>query len=73
MVARDIPVDLGGVTVRSGDIILADEDGVVVVPQEAAEQVLQAALEKVESENQVRDAIRSGMAATAVFEKYGIL
>ena len=34
---------------------------------------LQAAWDKVHAENEVRDAIRSGMAATAVFEKFGIL
>jgi 4-hydroxy-4-methyl-2-oxoglutarate aldolase len=42
-VARNIPVDCGGVTVRPGDIIVADEDGVVVVPQERAAEVLKRA------------------------------
>jgi len=44
-VARDIPVKCAGVTVRPGDIIVADEDGVVVVPAERAEGVLKRALE----------------------------
>lgn len=35
MVAYDVPVDLAGVTVTPGDIILADEDGVVAIPREA--------------------------------------
>jgi 4-hydroxy-4-methyl-2-oxoglutarate aldolase len=42
-VARNIPVECGGVTVRPGDIIVADEDGVVVVPQERAAEVLKRA------------------------------
>src|SRR5580765_4352056 len=42
-VARNVPVECGGVTVRPGDIIVADEDGVVVVPQERAAEVLKRA------------------------------
>jgi 4-hydroxy-4-methyl-2-oxoglutarate aldolase len=44
-VARDIPVTCAGVTVRPGDIIVAGEDGVVVVPADQAEQVLKRAQE----------------------------
>ncbi|MBO0861820.1 MAG: hypothetical protein J2P21_25690 [Chloracidobacterium sp.] len=44
-VTKNIPVDCAGVTARPGDIIVADEDGVVVVPQERAEEVLKKAQE----------------------------
>ena len=37
----NVPVDCGGVTVRPGDIVVGDADGVVVVPQELAETVLE--------------------------------
>jgi 4-hydroxy-4-methyl-2-oxoglutarate aldolase len=42
-VAKNVPVECGGVTVRPGDIIVANEDGVVVVPQERAADVLKQA------------------------------
>jgi regulator of RNase E activity RraA len=41
----NVPVACGGVVVRPGDIIVADRNGVVAVPQEAAEWVLQQAAE----------------------------
>jgi len=42
-VARNIPVECAGVTVRPGDIIVAGEDGVVVVPKENAAEILKRA------------------------------
>ena len=44
-VARQVTVNCGGVTVRPGDILVAGEDGVVVVPQERAGEVLKRAQE----------------------------
>ncbi|MCA9103271.1 MAG: RraA family protein [Planctomycetales bacterium] len=71
--AVDVPVEIGGVTFAPGDLVIADEDGVVVVPQRVEEWVIAAAWKKVHDENITRDAIRSGMSATAAFEKYGVL
>lgn len=73
VISRDSPVQIGSVTIHRGDLILADEDGCVVIPQAIAPQILQAAWDKVHAENTVRDAIRDGMSASAVFEKFGIL
>ena len=42
-VAKNVPVECAGVTVRPGDIIVADEDGVVVVPQDQAARILKEA------------------------------
>ena len=38
------PVTIGGVLVRPGDVVMADGDGVIVVPRERAKEVAQAAL-----------------------------
>lgn len=37
----NVPIACGGVVINPGDIIVADEDGIVVIPQEDAEEVLQ--------------------------------
>ncbi|MNY68094.1 hypothetical protein D3C86_2058020 [compost metagenome] len=52
---------------------MADQDGIVVVPQQVEAQVLAAALEKVSAENVTRDAIRNGMKAVEAYQKFGVL
>jgi regulator of RNase E activity RraA len=69
----DVPVEIGGVRFAPGDLVVADEDGVVVVPHALETAVIRRAWDKVHAENEVRDAIRAGMKATAAFEKYGVL
>jgi regulator of RNase E activity RraA len=73
VVSIDEPVEIGGVTIRSGDLVFADFDGVVVVPQDVEHEAIARAWKKVHDENEVRDAIRGGMKATAAFKKYGVL
>lgn len=46
----NIPISIGGVTVHPGDYIIGDVDGVVVVPQEDAEQIVMAAEAKLEKD-----------------------
>jgi 4-hydroxy-4-methyl-2-oxoglutarate aldolase len=43
------PVTVGGVLVRPGDVVVADGDGVIVVPRERAEEVAKAALTFVDN------------------------
>ena len=50
----DCPVTLGGVSVRPGDFIVGDADGVVVVPAELVVEVLLEAEQVVAEENEVR-------------------
>jgi len=69
----DVPVEVGGVRFAPGDLVVADEDGVVVVPHALETAVIRRAWDKVHAENEVRDAIKGGMKATAAFEKYGVL
>ena len=65
------PVTLGTVTVCTGDYLLGDRDGVVVIPQQLAESVIAKTEEVAQTENQVRDAIRSGMDPVEAYMKFG--
>lgn len=69
----DVPVELDGIQVCPGDLIAADLDGIVIVPQAAEAKVVRAAWDKAHAENRVRDAIRGGMSATTAFATFGIL
>ncbi|MEX0819153.1 MAG: RraA family protein, partial [Pirellulaceae bacterium] len=55
-----MPVELAGVRFAPGDLVFADLDGIVVVPQEVEREAIQRAWDKVHQENQMRDAIRAG-------------
>jgi 4-hydroxy-4-methyl-2-oxoglutarate aldolase len=56
----NVPVSVAGATVRPGDVVVADDDGVVIVPRGRAVEVLSAADARVTKENADRDAYGSG-------------
>jgi len=68
-----VPLEIGGVRLRPGDILFGDIDGVCVVPADAASQVFTKALEKARGEKLVRKALEEGCSAVAAFEKHGIM
>jgi regulator of RNase E activity RraA len=68
-----IPVEIGLVRIRPGDILFGDIDGVLVVPAEVETEVFTRALEKARGEKLVKKAIEEGSSAVEAFEKYGIM
>jgi len=56
----------GGIVVKTGDWIIGDESGVVVVPQEHAVEVANRALDVMERENRIREEIRKGGTLSSV-------
>lgn len=66
-------VAIDGVDIARGDLVVADDDGVVVVPVDVADDVVRLAIEKGEHESQFRRAVRDGMSARVAFETYGVL
>ncbi len=62
-----------GVRVSPGDLVFADQDGVVIIPQSEEETILDAAYEKAKSENRVRAALIEGMSAVEAFNSFGVM
>lgn len=72
VVAYRVPIVIGGVAVYPGDILYADEDGVVVVPQAIEEEIIADSLNKARAEKSLRADLEAGMLAVDAFKKYGI-
>lgn len=73
MVEKDTPVMIAGVTVSSGDWILGDVDGVVVIPARDSDRVFAAALAKIAAEDTTRAELEAGDTLRAVFARHGVL
>jgi 4-hydroxy-4-methyl-2-oxoglutarate aldolase len=67
------PIRCGDATIRPGDLLVADHDGVVVVPAELEEEVLRRALAKIDGEGNMRAELADGLPIGEAFAKYGIL
>lgn len=70
----DCPIEFPNhVIVRPGDIIFGDIDGVIAIPQEREDEIIEKALEKVRAENHLKDDLLAGMSTLEAFKKYGIM
>jgi regulator of RNase E activity RraA len=68
-----VDIECGGVRVSHGDLVLADNDGVAVVPAAAADEVLTLAEEKLTTEDVVREKLAQGLSVREVFAAHGVL
>jgi len=66
-------VEICGVKVSPGDLVVADIDGVVVVPKDVAEEAVNNALDVVSRESRTRDELRDGAGLYDVYKKYGTI
>ena len=67
----DQPIKIGEVTIHSGDLVLGDRDGMVIVPKAQAEEIITASEQAIATENQVRTAILDGVDPQEAYLKYG--
>jgi 4-hydroxy-4-methyl-2-oxoglutarate aldolase len=73
VVAAGEPVRCGGVLVAPGDLVLADEDGVVVVPKDAEADVLRRAVDRATAERTVLEELLAGASLREVWDRWHVL
>jgi regulator of RNase E activity RraA len=67
----DQPIRIGEVTIRAGDYVLGDRDGMVILPAARAEEIVGQAETAIATENKVRTAILEGVDPQEAYLKYG--
>jgi len=73
VINHHLPIKCGGVWINPGDVIFGDNDGVVVIPQDIAVDIIRLSEEKYEKEKQFEEGLRRGATVTEMFEKYRLL
>ncbi len=68
--AMGVPITIGTVTIRSGDYLIADMDGAVVIPHEIAEATITETEKVMAEESDMRSAILSGMDPEQAYLKF---
>ena len=66
------PIEIGGVKIVSGDYVIADIDGVVIIPRSMAEEAITATALKASTETEMRAALMDGMDPVVAYNKYGV-
>jgi regulator of RNase E activity RraA len=73
VMAYDVPIRCGDVLVHPGELVFADYDGIVVIPREVEQQVLELAHDKAGKESLTRQALLEGKTLREVYDTYGVL
>ena len=65
-------IKIGDVKINNGDYVMADIDGVVIIPQDKVLDILEKSEKLINTESQVRKAIREGMDPQEAYIKYSV-
>lgn len=65
------PVSIGEVTIATGDYLLGDRDGVVIIPRDVAEEAVTRTEEVMATESEMRSALVGGMDPVEAYNRYG--
>jgi 4-hydroxy-4-methyl-2-oxoglutarate aldolase len=63
-----VPVTVGGVTVRTGDVVVGDADGVAVLPQQQVGAIVARADARVAKERRILDQLRVGRTTLELYD-----
>jgi regulator of RNase E activity RraA len=69
----DTTVLIGGITVAPGDLVVADIDGVTVVPVDAIDEVAARTIEKATTENHAREMLEGGAFLRDAWDRFRVL
>jgi regulator of RNase E activity RraA len=69
--ALDVPVKIGKVDVAPHDYLLADRDGIVILPRDRAAEIVSKAAAALGTESQIRTAVLGGMDPQEAYLKFG--
>lgn len=61
-----VPVVIGGVRIKTGDWVIGDDDGVIIIPKEKAAEYTNRAMDVLERENRIREEIKEGSTLASV-------
>jgi len=65
------PIRIGHLTIKAGDYVMADRDGVVIIPQAIVSEIVDETEAVMQRENLVRKAILEGVDPREAYLKYG--
>lgn len=68
-----VPITIGGVTIANGDLVLADDDGVVIIPSGREAEVLATARRRSAAESTVLAELLAGESLRTVWERHRVL
>jgi len=65
------PIVIGHATIHTGDFLLGDRDGIVIIPRDAVQEAVTKTEEVVATESEMRVALLSGMDPVEAYNRYG--
>ena len=73
VIETDVPVNVGGVLVRPGDVLFGDADGCIVIPSEIENDVVLGCRQKLSAEKNTLKALLDGKLLADVYDEFGVL